>query len=364
MVFQKSFADTQMRSKQDSNLPARVDLPAKVDPLMTNLYTTTLGAVGESAAEDASPHSLELDQSLKRLARRLAADPSEKEATKIGRQVELELREWGKRAAMDRRIVADHVKELLVALAHSLKSVDNRNEGYSRRFFELTDNFGEIASFNDLASIRTSLVEQVEELKCTVDQMKRENQQAIEELRTELSSYESKLLRAEDKALKDPLTGLANRRSIEERLSRSIANGWSICLAMFDLNRFKPVNDELGHLAGDDLLCQFSKRLNAQIRSGDLAGRWGGDEFVVIMMWCDLSEATGAIERIKREVFGTYRLQTRTNLSLVDVNIDAAVGVAQWEQGDTAQHLIQRADSLMYEQKKNRKGELANASRD
>jgi diguanylate cyclase len=320
---------------------------------MTDLYTATLGVVGESAAEDASAHSLELDQSLKRLGRQLEADPSEKEAARIGRQVELELREWGKRAALDKRTIADHVKELLTALAQALKSVDNRNEGYSKRFVELTDHFGKIANLNDLIAIRTSLVEQVEELKSTVDQMKRENKQALDELRTELSSSESKLLRAEDKALKDPLTGLANRRSIEERLSRSIANGWSICLAMFDLNRFKPVNDELGHLAGDDLLRQFSKRLNALMRSGDLAGRWGGDEFVVIMMWCDLSEAAVVIERIKGKVFGTYRLQTRTNLSLVDVNIDAAIGVAQWEQGDSVQHLIQKADSLMYVQKKN-----------
>jgi len=364
MVFRKAYADTKVRREHQGDLPSTVDPAARVDPLMTNLYTATLGTVGDSAAEDASPHSVELDQSLKRLARRLAADPSRKEAEKIGRQVDLELREWGKRAALDRRRVAEHVKELLVALAHSLKSVDNRNEDYSKRFFELTGHFGQIADFNDIATIRTSLVEQVAELKSTVDQMKRENQQALEELRVELSTYESKLLHADDKALKDPLTGLANRRSIEERLARSIANGWSICLAMFDLNRFKPVNDELGHLAGDDLLCQFSKRLNAQIRSGDLAGRWGGDEFVVIMMWCDLTEADAAIERIKRPIFGTYRLQTRTNLSLVDVNIDAAVGIAQWEQGDTVQHLIQRADSLMYEQKKNRSRDPVDPRRD
>lgn len=334
---------------------------ARVDPWMTQLYAATLAAVGESAAEDGSPQSTELDQSLKKLGRRLVADPSQREAEKIGKQVELELREWGKRAAIEKRKIADHVKELLVALAHSLKNVDNRNQGYSERFIELTDHFGKIANLSDFATIRSSLVEQVEELKSTVDQMKRENQQALQELRTELSSYESKLLRAEDKALKDPLTGLANRRSIEERLARSIANGWSICLAMVDLNRFKPVNDELGHLAGDDLLCQFSKRLNDQTRSGDLAGRWGGDEFVVIMMWCDLTEAAVVIDRIKRQVFGTYRLQTRTNLMPVEVHMDAAVGVAQWEQGDTPQQLIQKADALMYAQKRSENRETAEA---
>ncbi len=355
MASVKKYSDTPGDPKQEGNLPA------KVDRSMTNLYTTTLEVVGESAAEDASPHSVELNQSLKKLAHRFAADPSEKEAARIGKQVELELREWGKRAALDKRTIAGYVKEFLVALAHALESVDNRNQGHSKRFTELTERFGVIANFNDLKTIRTSLVEQVEELKSSVDQMKRENKQALDELRTELSSSESKLLRAEDKALKDPLTGLANRRSIEERLARSIANGWTVCLAMFDLNRFKPVNDELGHLAGDDLLCQFSKRLSAQIRSGDLAGRWGGDEFVVILMWCELSNAAIFIERIKREVFGTYRLQTRTNLSLVEVDIDAAVGVAQWEQGDSVQQLIQKADSLMYAQKKSRKRNPANA---
>jgi diguanylate cyclase (GGDEF)-like protein len=358
MVSVRSYSTTPGDPEQEG------DSPTRVDPLMINLYTATLGVVGESAAEDASPHSLELDQSLKRLARRLATDPSKKGVAKIGKQVELELREWGKRAALDKRAIADHVKELLIALAHEFKSVDNRNQGYSDRFIGLTDQFGKIANINDLTTIRTSLVEKVEELKSTLDQMKRENQQALEEFRNELSSYESKLLRAEGRALTDPLTGLANRRSIEERLGQSIANGWSVCLAMFDLNRFKPVNDELGHLAGDDLLSQFSKRLSAQIRSGDLAGRWGGDEFVVIMMWCDLSDATVVIERIKREVFGTYRLQTRTALSLVEINIDAAVGIAQWEEGDSVQHLIQKADSLMYAQKRNRNRDLGNTRPD
>lgn len=329
-------------------------VPTTNDSLMTNLYTATLEVFGESAAEDKSPHGVELGQSLKRLAHRLASNPSDEEVARIGKQVELELREWGKRAASETRALTDNVKELWIAMAHALESVGNRNQGYSERFIELTDRFGKIADFRDLTTIRASLVSHVEELRSTVDQLNRENRQAIEELRVEISSYESKLLRAESKALKDPLTGLANRRSIEERMTRSIANSCSFCVAMFDLNRFKSVNDELGHLAGDDLLCQFSKRMQDQVRSGDLAGRWGGDEFVVIMMWCDLSEATVVIERIKSKIFGTYRLNTRNDLSLVSIDIDAAVGVAQWEEGDSAQDLIQKADSLMYAQKKNR----------
>jgi len=318
---------------------------------MTKLVTTILEVVGESVAEDASTHSVELDHSLKRLARRLLIDPSDKEVSKIGKQIELELREWGKRSASENRLVADNVRDLLIAMGRALDSIGKRGNVHSERFTELTNHFDKLANFNDLASIRTSLVRQVEELKRNVDQMKRENELALAELRTELSSYESKLLRAESKALKDPLTGLANRRSIEERIQRSLANDWNFCVAMFDLNRFKSVNDELGHLAGDDLLCQFSKRLKDQVRCGDLAGRWGGDEFIVILMWCDLSEAAIFIQRIKREVFATYQLQTRTNLSLVSLDIDAAIGVAQWEEGDSALDLIQKADSLMYAQK-------------
>lgn len=353
MVSVQVYSDIPADPKPEGNLSTRFD------PLMTNLYATTLEAVGESASEDASPHSLELEQSLKKLARRLVADSSGREVARIGKQVELELREWGKRAAMDRRTIAENVKDLLIALTHALEGVDNRNQSYSRQFIELADHFGKIADLNDLTTIRTCMVKQVEELRGSVDRMKRESQQALGELRNELSSYESKLLRAEDKALKDFVTGLPNRRCIEERLARSIANGWSICVAMFDINRFKSVNDEYGHLVGDDLLCQFSKRMNSKIRCGDLAGRWGGDEFVVIMMWCDLSEAALVIERIKHDVFGTYRLQTRTNMSFVDVHVDAAFGVAQWEEGDSVQSLIQKADSLMYAQKRSESRDAA-----
>jgi len=87
------------------------------------------------------------------------------------------------------------------------------------------------------------------------------------------------------------------------------------------------------------------------IRSTDLVGRWSGDEFVIVLD-CDLAAAKSQIERMEKWVFGEYPIQAAGGKGEVKVNIDAAVGMAQWHAGETLQQLIERADSAMYSDKK------------
>ena len=107
---------------------------------------------------------------------------------------------------------------------------------------------------------------------------------------------------------------------------------------MLDLNGFKQINDNYGHLAGDQLLCQFASRLGLNSRSGDLVSRWGGDEFVVVLN-CDTDGARAHIARIHESVFGKYTLRDDAENEL-GVQVDAAVGLAQWRPGQTMQQLI------------------------
>jgi diguanylate cyclase (GGDEF)-like protein len=119
---------------------------------------------------------------------------------------------------------------------------------------------------------------------------------------------------------------------------------------MVDLNRLKLVNDQHGHLAGDTLLQQFAQELRSSSRSSDPVGRWGGDEFVVVMDG-DANGARAQVGRLKKWVFGEYTVRPGKGSAEVKVKVDASVGLAQWQPGETMKSVVERADAEMYKQK-------------
>ncbi len=313
-------------------------------------YRSLLLAVGNSAVQGSPALGMELDSSLQGLERRLGIDASPDLLKHTQQQVEIRLQEWGERTSEHLKSKADEVKELLIALAKTAESVGDRNTGYTQQFRSLTSRLENIADLDDLTEIRTSLVKGVQELKSSVDQMKRDSEQLVAQLQAEVTTYETRLREVEHLVLKDELTGVANRRSVEERMYWNIANEHTFCVVVLDLNRFKQVNDKYGHLAGDDLLRQFATELHSNSRSGDLVGRWGGDEFVLLLS-CDAAGANFHVERIKEWVFGKYVLQNGTGNKILNIQVDAAIGVAEWRRGMTAQQLISEADKAMYRDK-------------
>ncbi|MFW3170851.1 putative bifunctional diguanylate cyclase/phosphodiesterase [Geodermatophilus sp. CPCC 206100] len=152
----------------------------------------------------------------------------------------------------------------------------------------------------------------------------------------------------------DDLTGLPNRRHVFEALAAAdtrLARGAATALLVIDLDRFKEINDSLGHDVGDALLRQVGPRLAAQLRGGDLLARLGGDEFVVLA--ADLDEA-GALALADR-LCGA--LQRPFPLSGMSLSMDASIGIALGpEHSRVAEELLQMADLAMYSAKAGRHG--------
>ena len=313
-------------------------------------YRSLLLSIGSSAVQGCPALGADLDRSLAGLERRLGADATAELLKQTQQQVEIRLQEWGERTAEHFRTKADEVKELLIALARTAESVGDRNNGYTQQFGSLTSRLETIADLDDLTEIRSSLVKGVQELKSSVDQMKRDSEQLVANLKAEVTTYETRLREVEHLVLKDELTGVANRRSVEERMYWNIANEHTFCLVVLDLNRFKQVNDKHGHLAGDDLLRQFATELQSNCRAGDLVGRWGGDEFVLLLS-CEAAGAAFHVSRIREWVFGKYAIQNGSGNKVLNIQVDAAIGVAEWRRGMSAQQLIAEADKAMYREK-------------
>ena len=147
-------------------------------------------------------------------------------------------------------------------------------------------------------------------------------------------------------ALVDPLTGLYNRRVAAERLaseaSRSQRNGHPLTVVALDLDKFKQINDTYGHPAGDQVLKEFAARLSA-IRLSDFAARMGGDEFLILLPECPISQVDILLARL-RPMEIEYAGQK--------IPVCFSAGWVGYEKGETPDQFLERADRTLYADKR------------
>ena len=331
--------------------------PITTEPALNELsavilesYRSALLAIGKSGARACPASGSDLQQTMASLEARLSAKVTASVVKETETEVEEQLLEWGGCTAEYFKNKANEVKELLIILARTAESMGERDHRYANHFSEFRAQLQTIADLEDLAQVRSTLVQQANELKTYVDQMAQDSRESVAQLQAEVSTYETKLKAAEQLASQDALTGLANRRKVEERVEWRIAHQQVFCVVILDLDRFKQVNDTYGHPAGDNLLQQFSQELKSNSRSNDIVGRWGGDEFIVVLD-CDLTTAKSQVERVQKWVLGEYTIPPAAGTKEAKVKVSASIGIAQWQVGQTVQDLIARADSTMYREK-------------
>jgi diguanylate cyclase (GGDEF)-like protein len=168
---------------------------------------------------------------------------------------------------------------------------------------------------------------------------------------TVILSQRSLLLRM---AWRDMLTGLPNRQLIEDRIQLGLARNRRstarFAVLFIDLDGFKRVNDRLGHKAGDAMLKQAATRLQAAVRATDLVGRWGGDEFVVVLDSGDKEFVDVAVERVRRALDLVVQIDGRP------YHVGASIGIGRIpDDGRSVAAVVRAADMRMYRDKAERK---------
>jgi diguanylate cyclase (GGDEF)-like protein len=175
----------------------------------------------------------------------------------------------------------------------------------------------------------------------------------INRLQMEIAERQLHSARWRNLALVDPLTGLYNRRFMERTLKaeigRALRKHYELTVVVFDLNKFKAINDRLGHPAGDLLLKAFAEHLTTVIREADTAARLGGDEFMLILPECNASQVPAMLRRLE---------PLSVDLNGEKVPIRFAVGWAEYRRGQEPEELIAEADRALYEDKENRRSPL------
>jgi diguanylate cyclase (GGDEF)-like protein len=290
----------------------------------------------------------ELRRSLGDLAASLSVDMTSEALAATDKGVEEQLRSWGCRSAAHNQEQTNEVKELLIVMARTAESVGTRDQRCAGQISEVTTRLKAIASLEDLTEIRATIKNSAAELKTSIDRMTAEGKAAVEQLRTQVSTYQTRLEKAEKIASRDALTGLLNRLCVEHQIERHIAQKSIFCVAMVDIDGFKNVNDNYGHLTGDEVLKQFAAELRSVCRSSDVIGRWGGDEFIILLE-CGLDEARAQADRLRKWACGDYKVQGRAGA--MKLSVDASIGLAEHGSGETIKELLARADAAMYEQK-------------
>jgi diguanylate cyclase len=167
---------------------------------------------------------------------------------------------------------------------------------------------------------------------------------------TRIRALETELGEISEKVREDALTGSLNRRGLDEALAREAARaeryGNALCVAVIDLDNFKRLNDTHGHHAGDEALVHLVRVVKALLRPSDSIGRFGGEEFVLLLPETALDAGRLAIERLQRELTKQFFLANNEKLL-----ITFSAGVAQFRPGESEADMVRRADQAMYRAK-------------
>ena len=311
-------------------------------------YRSSLAEMGKCSLDACPGLGKELRQGLGKIGDGLSIGVSAKEIEATERSIREQLHAWGGHAASHYRQRAVEVKDILILMARAAESVGSRDERCAQQINEVTTQLKTIANLEDLTQMRASIEKSAAELKTSIGRMVAEGKAAIDELRVEVTSFQAKLEESEKIASYDSLTGLRSRLSVEGQIEARVNVALPLCVAIIDIDGFKQVNDDHGHMVGDELLLEFATELKSRCRSTDVVGRWGGDEFIILLD-CGMPVARGRADRIQEWVCGNYTVRGKSGP--MKLRVDASFGLAEHLEGETMKELLARADSEMYKNK-------------
>ena len=229
---------------------------------------------------------------------------------------------------------------------------------------QVDDIDAEVESADDLGGLKLAVRERISRIRQQVqsfqqgeerrqEDVEADNQRLRErlaQLEGQTRILEEQLKQSEAKLFRDNLTGLPNRLAFDHRSRLEIArmrrDGSALTLAIWDLDHFKDINDQLGHQAGDKTLIIVAKTFNKLIRDVDMIARFGGEEFVMLLPGADGEEALKVVDRIRKKLART-KLRSRER----EISVTASCGLATFAPDEEMETVFARADDALYQAK-------------
>lgn len=204
---------------------------------------------------------------------------------------------------------------------------------------------------DDLHEVTEALAHGVEDLK-KIESALADSREALAQTEERLSAANDEEMRSRQQAMHDAATGLPNRNLFNDRLQHAISlaerHDWTLAVLFLDLDHFKSINDTHGHAAGDLVLNEIARRLQLQMRDEDTVCRYGGDEFLYLLV---NPQGAQNVERIVQHIHATIAVPIK--MDALELLVSPSIGVALFpDHATTCAELIERADAAMYVAKK------------
>lgn len=217
-------------------------------------------------------------------------------------------------------------------------------------YLERLNRFSAILTGSHSPEAMQDEVEQVIEATRGTEQSQRQVNAQIAQLSDDLETLRKELTQVRQESLTDHLTGISNRKAfdiaLEDKVHAARARQSAFAILIADIDHFKEVNDNYGHLIGDKVLRFVASTIKRCIKGKDLAARFGGEEFAVILDDTDISGAYTVAEQIREAVLAGA-IKDLNNKRVLN-RISISLGVAEFKEPDLPHHLLQRADEALY----------------
>ncbi|ADD67657.1 diguanylate cyclase [Denitrovibrio acetiphilus DSM 12809] len=234
---------------------------------------------------------------------------------------------------------------------HKVLKSENSIEYLRTKMLESFSNF--VDTFGSKTESKKGRLDTINKEYTTVNSELEDYKKQVSKLQNDLNKYKTE-------SITDHLTSLYNRKYMDIKMTEEIDRyrrmNTSFCIMLVDIDYFKNVNDNYGHLIGDQVLKHLAKLLKDSIRKTDFAFRYGGEEFLIMLTNVDVRNATHVAEQIRKKL-------KETNFSLKEnsFNVTASFGIALFEKDDTQESVIKRADERLYKAKQTGRNKIVSS---
>jgi diguanylate cyclase (GGDEF)-like protein len=322
----------QMQDSENSETRARA---------MVKTFLGVLSAIPKAAVPTSSELAAQCREKIEKAAEPLKGEPQVPEIEKAGTVAVEQVEQISRSTKLAIEERDNALREVVDTVAWAVSSFKGHGERHKSSLTRLADGFDALSRVEDVGELRRRLREDVNSLRETVEAMRRESEESVHRLETQVTVFQERVEQARKESGVDRLTGLGSRREAERYLQKAARREGSVCLLLFDIEGFKQINQNHGTLFGDKLLRALTHALRERFPGEGMLFRWGADEFLAIAegsVAARLDQSRGICDS-----FASSSYVTSDGGAKKSVSAKVACGVALCARAESAEEWYRRA---------------------